>query len=143
MEYLKEYIDYLILGSLLLMSFVSIWLSFERYFFYKGINISEYKTKNEIEVDLTTNLSTISSIASNAPYVGLLGTVVGVMVVFYDMGQNASLESSVVIIGLSLALKATAFGLLVAIPSMMLYSAFLRKTDILLAKFEDEINKKI
>jgi len=143
MEYLKEYIDYLILGSLLLMSFVSIWFSFERYFFYKKINISQYKTKNEIEVDLTSNLSTISSIASNAPYVGLLGTVVGVMVVFYDMGQNASLESSVVIIGLSLALKATAFGLLVAIPSMMLYSAFLRKTDILLAKFEDEINKEI
>lgn len=143
MEYLKEYIDYLILGSLVLMSFVSIWLSFERYFFYKSVNISEYKTKNEIEVDLTTNLSTISSIASNAPYVGLLGTVIGVMVVFYDMGQNASLESSVVIIGLSLALKATAFGLLVAIPSMMLYSAFLRKTDILLARFEDEINKKI
>ncbi|HUH42650.1 MAG TPA: TonB-system energizer ExbB [Sulfurimonas sp.] len=143
MEYLKEYVDYLILGSLLLMSFVSIWLSFERYFFYKSVNISEYKTKNEIEVDLTTNLSTISSIASNAPYVGLLGTVVGVMVVFYDMGQNASLESSVVIVGLSLALKATAFGLLVAIPSMMLYSAFLRKTDILLARFEDEINKEV
>ena len=106
MEYLKEFVDYVILGTLLLMSFVSIALSFERYFFYKSINLTDYKTKNEIEVILTNNLSTISSIASNAPYVGLLGTVVGIMVVFYDMGQNASLETSVVVIGLSLALKA-------------------------------------
>ncbi|MGE4418721.1 MAG: TonB-system energizer ExbB [Sulfurimonas sp.] len=143
MEVLKESVDYLILGALFLMSFVSIALSFERYFFYKSIKLREYKTKNEIEVVLTNNLSTISSIASNAPYVGLLGTVIGIMVVFYDMGQNASLETSVVVIGLSLALKATALGLLVAIPSMMLYSAFLRKSDILFAKWEDEVNKEI
>lgn len=143
MEYLKESVDYGILAILFFMSFVSIWLSVERYFFYKSIKLREYKTKNEIEVVLTNNLSTISSIASNAPYVGLLGTVVGIMVVFYDMGQNASLETSVVVIGLSLALKATALGLLVAIPSMMLYSAFLRKTDILFAKWEDEVNKEI
>lgn len=143
MEILKESMDYMILGVLLFMSFISIALSFERYFFYKKIDLKKYKTKNEIEVDLSTNLSTISSIASNAPYVGLLGTVVGIMIVFYDMGQNASLETSVVVIGLSLALKATAFGLLVAIPSMMLYSAFLRKSDILFAKWEDEIDKKI
>ena len=143
MEYVKEYADYITLGTLFFMSFISIALSVERYFFYKSINLSEYKTKNEIEVVLTKNLSMISSIASNAPYVGLLGTVIGIMVVFYDMGQNASLETSVVVIGLSLALKATALGLLVAIPSMMLYSAFLRKSDILFAKFEDEIDKKI
>lgn len=82
-------------------------------------------------------------IGSNAPYVGLLGTVIGIMVVFYDMGQNASLETSVVVIGLSLALKATALGLLVAIPSMMLYSGFLRKTDTLMGRFEDAINQKV
>ncbi len=143
MEYLKEGVDYGILAILFFMSFISIWFSLERYFFYKSVDLMEYKTKNEIEVVLTNNLSTISSIASNAPYVGLLGTVLGIMVVFYDMGQNVSLETSVVVIGLSLALKATALGLFVAIPSMMLYSAFLRKTDILFAKWEDEINKKI
>lgn len=62
MEVLKEYADYMILGTLFLMSFVSIALSFERYFFYKSIKLREYKTKN---------LSTISSMASNTPYVGL------------------------------------------------------------------------
>ncbi|MGE4511969.1 MAG: TonB-system energizer ExbB [Sulfurimonadaceae bacterium] len=143
MEFLKETVDYGILGILFLMSFISIALSFERYFFYKKINLSDYKTKNEIEIALTNNLSTISMIGSNAPYVGLLGTVIGIMVVFYDMGQNASLETSVVVIGLSLALKATALGLLVAIPSMMLYSGFLRKTDTLMGRFEDAINQKV
>lgn len=86
MEYLKESVDYGILAILFFMSFVSIWLSIERYFFYKSVDLMEYKTKNEVEVILTNNLSTISSIASNAPYVGLLGTVMGIMVVFYDMG---------------------------------------------------------
>jgi len=143
MEMLKDGVDYGVLGVLFFMSFLSIALSFERYFFYKSVNLNEYKTKNRVEAALTNNLSTISMIGSNAPYVGLLGTVIGIMVVFYDMGQNASLETSVVVIGLSLALKATALGLLVAIPSMMLYGAFLRKTDILMGRWEDEINQTI
>jgi len=142
MEYLKEIVDYAIFGVLLFMSFLAIAYSIERAFFYKNIDFKDYKTKNEIEIALTKNLSTISIIGSNAPYVGLLGTVIGIMLVFYDMGVNESLETSIVVVGLSLALKATALGLLVAIPSMVLYSAFLRKTDTLMGRFEDEISEK-
>ena len=143
MEMLKEVVDYGVLGVLFFMSFLVLTYSIERVLFYRKISLESYKTKNEIEIALTTNLSTISMIGSNAPYVGLLGTVIGIMVVFYDMGQNSSLETSVVVVGLSLALKATALGLLVAIPSMMVYSAFLRKTDILMGRWEDAINQKI
>jgi len=143
MEILKEIVDYGILGILFFMSFLTLAYAIERLLFYKKIVLKDYKTKNEIEIALTTNLSSISMIGSNAPYVGLLGTVIGIMVVFYDMGQNSSLETSVVVVGLSLALKATALGLLVAIPSMMIYSAFLRKTDILMGRWEDEINQTI
>lgn len=143
MEFFKESVDYGIFGILFFMSFLSIALSFERYFFYKNIDLNAYQTKNSLEAALTNNLQTISMIGSNAPYVGLLGTVIGIMVVFYDMGQNDSLETSIVVIGLSLALKATAFGLLVAIPSMMFYGGFLRKTDILMGRWEDEIDQKI
>lgn len=143
MEIFKVSIDYGVLGVLFLMSFLSVALSFERYFFYKNINLTTYKTKNSLEAALTNNLQTISMIGSNAPYIGLLGTVIGIMIVFYDMGQNALLETSVVVLGLSLALKATAFGLLVAIPSMMIYGGFLRKTDILMGRWEDEIDQKI
>lgn len=143
MELLQEIVDYGIFGVLFFMSFLSIALSFERYFFYKGVQLGHYKTKNALEIALTNNLSAISTIGSNAPYVGLLGTVVGIMVVFYDMGKSTSLESSVVVIGLSLALKATALGLLVAIPSMMFYSAFLRRCDTLMGRWEDEVYQAV
>lgn len=143
MDTLKELVDYGVLGVLFFMSFMVLTYSIERYMFYKKIDLENYQTKNQIEIALTKNLSVISMIGSNAPYVGLLGTVIGIMVVFYDMGQNSSLETSTVVIGLSLALKATALGLLVAIPAMMVYSGFLRKVDVLMGEFEDAINQKI
>ena len=85
---LKEIVDYGVLGTLFFMSFLVVMYSIERVFFYKKIVLDDYKTKNEMEIALTTNLSTISMIGSNAPYVDLLGTVIGIMVVFYDMGQK-------------------------------------------------------
>lgn len=143
MDMLKEFVDYGVLGVLFFMSFLVLSYSIERFLFYKKVNLDDFKTKNEIEIALTKNLSTISMIGSNAPYVGLLGTVIGIMVVFYEMGQNSALETSTVVIGLSLALKATALGLLVAIPAMMIYSGFLRKVDVLMGRFDDAINQKI
>ena len=67
---LKEIVDYGIIGLLGLMSFVAIWLSIERIFFYKKIDIQKYKDKNELEIELTNNLSIIATIASNAPHIG-------------------------------------------------------------------------
>ncbi len=57
MDMLKESVDYGVLGFLFFMSFLSIALSFERYFFYKSVNLNEYKTKNRVEAALTNNLS--------------------------------------------------------------------------------------
>ncbi len=137
MEYLKDWVDYGTLGILGLMSVLAIGFAIERAFFYSSVNIAVFQTKNQIEAALTKNLSAISLIGSNAPYVGLLGTVAGIMVVFYEIGQKGGLEPSQVVVGLSLALKATALGLLVAIPSTMIYGACLRKVDLLLGKWED------
>ena len=81
----------------------------------------------------------LSIIGSNAPYVGLLGTVFGIMIVFYDMGMSEGIDPNVIVIGLSMALKVTAIGLLVAIPSTMIYSGYLRKVDKLMARWEDEV----
>ncbi len=64
-----------------------------------------------LKIDLTRNLTTISSIGSNAPYVGLLGTVLGILVTFYTMGQGGKIEVNAIMLGLALALKATAAGL--------------------------------
>lgn len=137
MEELKLAVDYATLGILGLMSVIALAYGIERFFYYKSTDIDTFETKNQAEAELTKNLTTISVIGSNAPYVGLLGTVAGIIVVFYEIGQNGGMEPSQVVIGLSLALKATALGLLVAIPSMMIYSACLRKVDLLMGKFED------
>ncbi|OHD82039.1 TonB-system energizer ExbB [Sulfuricurvum sp. RIFCSPLOWO2_12_FULL_43_24] len=137
MEALKLVVDYATLGILGVMSVIAFAYGIERFFYYRSVNLESYETKNRAEAELSKNLTTISVIGSNAPYVGLLGTVAGIMVVFYEIGQSGGMEPSTVVIGLSLALKATALGLLVAIPSMMIYSACLRKMDLLMGKWED------
>lgn len=137
MEELKLVVDYATLGILGLMSVIAFAYGIERFLYFKTAQIEHFQTKNQAEAELTKNLTAISVIGSNAPYVGLLGTVAGIMVVFYEIGQSGGMEPSQVVIGLSLALKATALGLLVAIPSMMIYSACLRKVDLLMGKFED------
>lgn len=137
MEELKLVVDYATLGILGIMSVTAFAYGIERFFYFRVVNIEQYETKNRAEAELSKNLTTISVIGSNAPYVGLLGTVAGIMVVFYEIGQSGGMEPSQVVIGLSLALKATALGLLVAIPSMMIYSACLRKVDLLMGAWED------
>jgi biopolymer transport protein ExbB len=139
MEILKHYVEYAALGLLLIMSFVSLSLIIERYFFYRKVNLRLFKTKNEAEIGFTNNLAALSIIGSNAPYVGLLGTVAGIMIVFYDMGMQSNIDPNVIVIGLSMALKVTAVGLLVAIPTTMVYNMYLRKVDTLMGKWEDEV----
>lgn len=137
MEELKLIVDFGTIAVLGVMSVISVAFGVERYFYYKNVDIESFSTKNEIEAELTKKLTAISTIGSNAPYIGLLGTVGGIMVVFYEIGLSGGIEPTKVVVGLSLALKATALGLLVAIPSMMIYSACLRKVDLLMGKFED------
>jgi len=136
MDNLKEVIEYGIIGFLGFMSFVSLWLTIERYIFYKKVKILEYKDKNSLEIDLSNNLSIIATIASNAPYIGLLGTVLGIMLTFYSMGQQGLVETKEIMTGLALALKATAMGLVVAIPASIFYNLLVRKMEVLIAKWE-------
>lgn len=141
MEKIKLIVEFGTLGILFFMSFLVVAYSIERYYFFKDINLKRYKTKNQIERASTKNLTLISLIGSNAPYVGLLGTVGGIMVVFFEIGTSGgTLDTSKVIIGLALALKVTAAGLIVAIPTTMIYGGFLRKVDLAISEWEDEIS---
>ncbi|WP_394958389.1 TonB-system energizer ExbB [uncultured Helicobacter sp.] len=136
MELLKEYIDHIIFLILGIMSFLVVWFSVERILFYAKLDIAKYATKEELEESLSKNLTTLYIIYSNAPYIGLLGTVVGIMITFYDMGVSGGLDAKSIMIGLSTALKATALGLLVAIPTLILYNVFLRKVDVYLNRYQ-------
>jgi tonB-system energizer exbB len=129
-QFLQAYIDYIILGLLGLMSIILVWKIVERILFYSNLKVAEYETQEELEIDLTRNLTTISTIGANAPYIGLLGTVIGILLTFYELGHaGGEIDAASIMVHLSLALKATAAGILVAIPAMMFYSGFNRKVD--------------
>ncbi|MGR6980616.1 TonB-system energizer ExbB [Testudinibacter sp. P27/CKL/0425] len=130
-EFLEEYTDYIILGTLALMSFIMLWMVIERVIFFRQVNVENYTTIHDLEIDLTRNLTTISTVGSNAPYVGLLGTVIGILLTFYAMGKSGGdIDAAAIMVNLSLALKATAVGILVAIPSMVFYNGLNRKIDV-------------
>ncbi|WP_419258103.1 TonB-system energizer ExbB [Campylobacter fetus] len=130
MEYLKGNIDYIIISILVFMSFLVVWFSIERVLFYLKVDPKKYVSKNLFEEDLTKNLTILYIIYTNAPYIGLLGTVAGIMITFYDMGMSGGIDTKSIMIGLSLALKATALGLIVAIPTLIIYNGFIRKVDV-------------
>ena len=136
MEFLKHNVDYVIISILVLMSFVVVWLTIERLIFYANVKFENYKNQDDFEESMTRNLTTLYIIYSNAPYVGLLGTVAGIMVTFYDMGMSGGIDTKSIMVGLSLALKATALGLIVAIPTLMIYNAFMRKVDVLVNRYK-------
>lgn len=75
-------------------------------------------------------LSTLAIISSSAPFIGLFGTVWGIMTAFRDIGMAGETNLAVVAPGMAEALFATALGLLAAIPAMMFYN-----------KFSGEVNK--
>lgn len=136
MANLKVLIDYGVIGVLLFMSFVSLSVAIERWISISRIRESDFSTREELEVELTKGLHVIATVGSNAPYVGLLGTVLGIMLTFYTLGNDGVVDTRKVMVGLALALKATAAGLVVAIPSIILYNFLLRKVRVKLAMWE-------
>lgn len=141
LSWAEQAIDYGVIGILVVMSVVSLWFFIERIMTYGSIRISDYETKEELELDLGNNVSTIATIGSNAPYVGLLGTVLGIMITFYSLGDVGAVDPKKIMTGLALALKATAMGLVVAIPSIVFYNILLRKMEKIITRWEIQ-NKK-
>jgi biopolymer transport protein ExbB len=77
-------------------------------------------------------------VAANAPYIGLLGTVLGIMLTFHTMGTSGTMAVSTIMIGLSLALKATAIGLLVAIPCVVMNNVLRRRVSEILTEYRTQ-----
>jgi biopolymer transport protein ExbB len=76
---------------------------------------------------LERGLAYLATLGSNAPFVGLFGTVLGIIKAFHDLAGSQAGGPSVVMAGISEALVATAVGLLVAIPAVVAYNAFSRR----------------
>jgi biopolymer transport protein ExbB len=136
MEWLTGAIDFGIIGLLAGLSIVVVAISLERLFFYRSIELKSFVSIKALELELTQRLVVVASVASNAPYIGLLGTVLGIMLTFYNMNLDTAADSGKIMVGLALALKATAVGLVVALVSVVSYNTLLRKTKVLLLTWE-------
>jgi biopolymer transport protein TolQ len=89
------------------------------------------------EVDgLEHNLELLANVGSTAPYVGLVGTVFGIMVTFHGIVVNKQNTIDAVAPGISEALLATAIGLFVAIPAVWAYNRYATKVERLSVRYE-------
>ncbi len=89
------------------------------------------------EVDrLEHNLELLANIGSTAPYVGLVGTVFGIMVTMHGLSTQQSASIAAVAPGISEALFATAIGLFVAIPAVWAYNRFATRVERLSVRYE-------
>jgi len=121
---------------LLGLSLWSIAVAIERWLFYRHVETQTFASPQLLELALTKRLVIIGTIAANAPYIGLLGTVLGIMLTFHTMGTSGTMAIATIMVGLSLALKATAVGLLVAIPCVVLNNVLRRRVVELLTLYK-------
>ncbi|WP_293761316.1 MotA/TolQ/ExbB proton channel family protein [uncultured Aquitalea sp.] len=115
----------------------------------RNVNVSRDVMKEAIEDEgrvvahqLERFLTTLGTIAAMAPLLGLLGTVIGMIEIFGSQAPGGTNPQQLAH-GISIALYNTAFGLIVAIPSMMFYRHFRARVDSLLVEMESQAVKLV
>jgi biopolymer transport protein ExbB len=136
MAWLQMTIDYGIVGILLVLSVVAVAVGIERFRYLKSCDADAFANKKSLELALTKRLHVVATIGSNAPYIGLLGTVLGIMQTFYTMGHVGIMDTNRIMTDLALALKVTAVGLLVAIPAITIYNLLMRRAKEIMLGWE-------
>src|SRR5262245_57668413 len=101
---------------------------------------------NRESLRLESGLSTLAIIASSAPFIGLFGTVIGIMNSFRDIAAKGETNLTVVAPGIAEALFATAMGLFAAIPALVFYNKFsgdIAQFSERLANFAQEVSVRL
>ena len=114
-----------------------ILLATERLNWPKADNVDALQTaaRHEI-VRLERGLVVLEIIVGIAPLLGLVGTIAGMMTVFSDVGQTGLNDAAKLATGIALILRATLIGLLIAIPSLIAWSYFSKKVEVLAVEME-------
>ncbi len=89
----------------------------------------------EIE-NMESHLPTLATIGSTSPYIGLFGTVIGIMLSFHALSDVTQATIALVAPGISEALIATAMGLFAAIPAVIFYNKFSDKVERIYAQYD-------
>ena len=137
MQSIGPLVEYAVFAVLIVLSIMAVAITFERLRFYRTVQATRYTSRARLETDLTRRLNLIGTIGANAPYIGLLGTVLGIMVTFQTLGSGNAMDVKSIMTGLSLALKATAAGIAVAIPCVVLNNILRRKVREHMALFDE------
>jgi len=154
-----EWLARLILLALVMLSIWSVAIILDRRKKFKNLQIdrllAELKAKvkgvsaqhfekviaptifNE-RMELEKGLSTLGTLGATAPFIGLLGTVLGIIVAFGELSQSSS-DSNAIMFVLAEALVLTAMGLFVAIPAVIAFNYFSRRQGNYFAQVQSEL----
>ena len=114
-----------------------IHLTADRLDWPKDDNMDALETAARHEVvQLERGLVVLEVIVGIAPLLGLVGTIAGMMTVFGDLGQTGLNDAAKLAQGIALILRATLAGLLIAIPSLIFWSYFSKKVEVLAVEME-------
>ena len=107
-----------------------------------GLKVAEVEERLQIALShqkllFERNVGILGNMAAVAPLIGLLGTVWGIMRAFHDMALTGSAAPSVVAAGIAEALVTTAAGLVIAVPSVLLFNHFNRRMNVMLTVAEN------
>ena len=94
----------------------------------------------EVRYSLEKNLTMLGTIATISPLLGLLGTVVGMITAFTGITESSGANPDLLAAGISQALITTAFGLLIAVPGLVLHKYFEQKVNYLLINLQKEVS---
>jgi len=130
-----------VLYILILMSIIGVAVVIERLIVIPKIekNMMSYDPLT-LKLSLEKRLGILATFGNNAPFIGLFGTVLGIIKAFHDLGISKEFGVRVVMTGISEALVATAMGLFVAIPSVIAYNYFVRRVKKILLTYEYKKN---
>jgi biopolymer transport protein ExbB len=101
----------------------------------ENVEALQTAARHEI-VRLERGLVVLEIIVGIAPLLGLVGTIAGMMNVFGDLGQSGLSDATKLAQGIALILRATLIGLLIAIPSLIAWSYFSKKVEVLAVEME-------
>ncbi|MDH4246416.1 MAG: MotA/TolQ/ExbB proton channel family protein [Deltaproteobacteria bacterium] len=101
---------------------------------------------NQQNLRLEAGLPVLALVSSSSPYIGLFGTVIGIIGAFSNIGTTGVTSLAVVAPGISEALVATAMGLMAAIPALMAYNIFrnrIRDQNVLMKNFALDVTNRL
>jgi len=131
-----------VLWVLVAMSVFAVGVMIERTFAFHDIQ-KNYKSMDyyTVRLELESHLGILATFGNNAPFIGLFGTVLGIIQAFHAIGSSNAFDVQPIMQGISEALIATATGLFVAIPCVIAYNYFIRRVKVILTQKEAQLDE--